>query len=428
MPEEFLPKPQTDLPLPEKELPSNATDPVVKNENPEHHGNHSASKLLMLGVIGALIIAGLIGAYFFSKSASNSSNIASNTPIPTNPSKSFKLEDFPYLRDNEIYIGNKQITNTNGTVYKFVYSEDTNTLAYIKGISKRSSPDAEPYLDPESVYVQKVDGSPKLIQTLTPSPEPNSDYRYRITDIAFTPDGRQLMVTTNQELSLWDFDPEPELISEFSLPKQEGPGGRGQIFYYGDPRLSPDGSKVLLTKGYYEGASNSIVDLSTKKVTGLDNSSYVLGEYYVDWLPGNKLLSFEYGDMTTGTPSSSFNIYSSSNNKEKSYKFNKNVNDSILIGNNLYSVVTNSTDYSSGEKYLVAFNTDNGAIKTVATLPNLPDYYVSDMRYSSALNSIFINISSGIPNQVMNKIYVVNLNNSNPQLELFKDNAGLTSR
>lgn len=70
MSDELLPKPLTDLPLPEKELPEHATEPViVKNETPENHGRSPILKFLLLGFLVALILAAIGGAYVIGKNS-----------------------------------------------------------------------------------------------------------------------------------------------------------------------------------------------------------------------------------------------------------------------------------------------------------------------------------------------------------------------
>lgn len=94
MSEEFLPKPQVDLPLPEKELSAPATEPaVVKNETPEHHGKPPVLKFLMFGVIAVLILAALGGAYVMGQNKSNqtvNTTALSPSPTPADPTADWK--------------------------------------------------------------------------------------------------------------------------------------------------------------------------------------------------------------------------------------------------------------------------------------------------------------------------------------------------
>jgi len=435
MPEEFLPKPftqqndgQTDLPLPEKEIPTNlrGSTPDLASQGPtlqsyeKPSGKSPVLKSVLFGIIAVLIVAGIMGAYYYGKN--NSSKTASNTPTPTDSRNIKAISDFPYLRDNEVFIRDEQITNTGNTVFQYVYSGEENTIAYVQG-KLIDNPGGLPFLEPQEVYVQKIGENPKKIYTLIPTPDPNiPDYSLKINDIAFLPNGKDLAITTPENLLIYNLN--GQLLKEMGLPKEPEDGGR-IVFAFRDPRFSQDGSKVLLTKGYYEGGSNAILDLSTEQFTDLGNSSYVAGEYYIDFLPRNKLLAYEYGDNTSGESVSSLNIYSPQNKLEKSYPINRFLYNSALVGNTLYAILSDSSNLSGSQNtQLVAIDLTNGTQKIIATAPSLPDYHISGMIYSKSLNSIYLGLKNGMtPGD--SKLYVLNLNNQTPAFELLKDNAAL---
>ncbi len=88
MPEELLPKPQTDLPLPEKKLESGkiSSDPhpleshtPIRYEDPHH--KHHLLKYFLMGLLFAFAVVAVLGAYFMGMNKSMN-QLASISPTP----------------------------------------------------------------------------------------------------------------------------------------------------------------------------------------------------------------------------------------------------------------------------------------------------------------------------------------------------------
>lgn len=437
MEQELLPKPETDLPTPRPLTPERSDGEQAEKEIPAHVGEKAGRKFqfpkfFLLGILFVVILALIGGIYYLDKNSSNKQVVETkiNYPLPRHnnltrdslPSVTHTPNtSFTYLKDNDVYLDGSKITDTNGTIYKYEYSEDNQMIIYITG--KKANSGNHVYIDqPREVFIQKIGQDPQKIFELTPVYEPNSDYALKINDIGFSEDGKDLALTTTQNLYIYDMTGTPK--NSIDLPKKD----QGLVYFYGRPAFSANNSKVLLRKGYYEGSGNSVVELSTKKVTDLGYSAYVAGSYAIGWLPNDKMLVYDYSDASSNespeSPKTSLIIVSSDNVKEKTYPLNKILGASVSVGGKLYAVTTDGYDSKTSE--LIEFDTSDGSRKIIAKLPTIGNStHSAAIAYSKKLNIIFVDTRNTLNGTQLNRVYQVDLSSPNPQFTLFQDNSEL---
>jgi len=86
----------------------------------------------------------------------------------------------------------------------------------------------------------------------------------------WSPDSTQ--IAYNDQRGLWtvtaDASQPPRLILQNSQDQN-----MGSLRFYSDPRWSPDGTRLLVTVGYYEGAASGIVDVTSGSITEFPSAS-----------------------------------------------------------------------------------------------------------------------------------------------------------
>ncbi len=217
----------------------------------------------------------------------------SRVPTITLPpiKSTFSYPKVAYMINNDIWTQSspetaKQITQTNGSVSKVAYHTYTDKIAFIKGevIQEHLK---NKRIEPSSVHLISR-GIDKEILSLTYST--NGDYTSQLRDLAFSNDGSLLAITTSDSVYIYTIS--TDQIKKVYTSEKFG----HDLYAFLKPVFSPDNQHVLLTIGYQEGSSNSVLNLQTTVLTDLGNSSYVSGIRYLGW-DGSLIygISYEYG-------------------------------------------------------------------------------------------------------------------------------------
>lgn len=132
--EELLPKPQTDLPLPEKEIPAHLAS---QGETFRGYGKIFRSKFFWGFLILSAFAAFLIGGFYLGKNQNNNNSIEipprgpvfyEPTPDPTADWKTFEGDGFSFRYPSDLYIRND---NTSSDQYN-QFLEKPNDINRIK--------------------------------------------------------------------------------------------------------------------------------------------------------------------------------------------------------------------------------------------------------------------------------------------------------
>ncbi|HEX3052868.1 MAG TPA: hypothetical protein VHP83_19575, partial [Aggregatilineaceae bacterium] len=104
-----------------------------------------------------------------------------------------------------------------------------------------------------------------------------------MTGLDWSPDSSQ--IAYNDQRGLWtvtaDASQPSRLILQNTASMAEGQD-IGGLRFYSDPRWSPDGTRLLVTVGYYEGAAPGIVDVTSGSITEFPYASGAQGMWTAD--------------------------------------------------------------------------------------------------------------------------------------------------
>jgi hypothetical protein len=202
-------------------------------------------------------------------------------------------------------------------------------------------------------------GTQSKIHEIQTKTIPFTDYFVRFRDVKFSPDGKLIGITSSDGFWTYSLD-NSDLKQIFSLPVQIPPTPTPirttiNVYAYANPLISPDNSEAILIRGYYEGADQIKVDLTTGVITELNGFSfYISGKKALAWIDKDHILINTYGDATEREFSSTLDIARVSDLAiDKTYTLKGSIN---------------SYDVNNGKIYLLLYSRMlNG--KTVNNVP-----------------------------------------------------------
>ncbi len=182
------------------------------------------------------------------------------------------MKELVYLKDGEIWIMDRQgrhkkITDTNEGIYTFREAPDMSLIVFVSG-KKVVTPNNFIYVIPDSVFIYSPENEEmKKIYELKIKEFPQSEYAIQITDVGISNDAKKIAITTSDSLFVYDVD-KGELEEIFSLPVSD-PYSKSIVLLYSNPLFSPDNTKIVFSKNFYERVSKSFVDLTTRNIHDL---------------------------------------------------------------------------------------------------------------------------------------------------------------
>lgn len=202
--------------------------------------------------------------------------------------------DVVYKKDGDLWVlsfsgESKQITFTSGSIVRFTHNFGSNIVAFVKGekVKYESGSDG---IEPEvASFYNLKNGEIKDIYQLEYSVVDNSEYAIYVSDVGVSTDDTMIAVTTNDKILLYSMSSR-ELSTIFTV----GSETKKDVFSIRGPVFSPDKSKILFSKGYYEGSSSAWVDVANGAVIDLPYMSYVTGKRVVGWKDDNNLYVLDY--------------------------------------------------------------------------------------------------------------------------------------
>lgn len=292
----------------EAKIESAPIDPQVSTEHLETPKSDSNSKVRLLIILVTILAILLIGAIYIilNNGFLNGINLKKEGN-PTSIQDTMQLNDekLIYQKDEQLWLlttagESKQIT-TNQNIFRFQQSNDGSVVAFITG-EKTTNPNNYTYIIPSSVYVYLTDsGLGKKVYELTPKDFGQSDYAISIKDVEVSEDGSKVAITTSDSLFVYDVASQKlETVFSFPITTPE----QSMVYAYSDPQFSPDNTKILFRKGYYEGSSSAFVDLTNNEVKDLPYQAYTSGQTTLGWLDNSTLIINKIQDGDTESASS----------------------------------------------------------------------------------------------------------------------------
>jgi Tol biopolymer transport system component len=131
------------------------------------------------------------------------------------------------------------------------------------------------YVANNQLLLVNADGTNRRVVADGGPVDPNNPFMNTISNPVFSPDG-QTLAYGYQGLRLYSFSTgDSELIIENQIDDVGGGLFVPRELYYPE-RYSPDGTKLLITLGYYEGASSAIYDPATNALVRLEGGEGAL--------------------------------------------------------------------------------------------------------------------------------------------------------
>ena len=227
------------------------------------------------------------------------------TPTVTSAPPATQTILFPFIRNNEIWLrfadgSSSQITRTGETIYAFDYYPGANLLVFAHG-KKELNPNYYPIFQPEKVDLLDLSqsSSPKTIHTLAYQPTPNSDYVLQIRDVKISPDGNFVIISTSDSLYRYNISTR-QTETLYSQPVKADQ--RFPIFSYLRPLCTASCDEIIITRGFYEGSDQVLLNSQNQKITDLDFESYASGKVVASFIDIDKSLAYEF----TGSADSQF--------------------------------------------------------------------------------------------------------------------------
>lgn len=186
--------------------------------------------------------------------------------------------------ENAEYI--KKLIGKNEHVSRIKYHEPTQQITYIFGLDGYDDPegfrtvhlfDIKTGQDKEVFRFQNenLNAQGGILE---------SDF---LRDTAFSQDGKELIFSSNTHI--WQYTIATNQLTEL-YTKTDSKGESA----YGEPHLSPDKTKLLISLWYYEGSGSQLISLNSKTVTPLPFGGYVSGLKPLGWY-GQNIIVHRYG-------------------------------------------------------------------------------------------------------------------------------------
>ncbi len=153
-----------------------------------------------------------------------------------------------------------QVTSESASVSDYDVSLVDGSVAYVA--------------DNQLLYIN-ADGSERRVLVDGGAVDPNNPFISTISSPVFSPDARTLAYGY-KGLQLYSFAADASELAIQNLIDDSGGGLFVPRELYSPERYSPDGTKLLITLGYYEGASSAIYDPATKALVRLEGGEGAL--------------------------------------------------------------------------------------------------------------------------------------------------------
>jgi hypothetical protein len=154
----------------------------------------------------------------------------------------------------------RQLTSESDNVSDYDVSPVDGSVAYIA--------------NNDLIYIRS-DGTNRRVLMDGGVPDPNNPFISTVSSPVFSPDGQRIAYGY-KGLQMYSFSAD---ISHLLIANQIDDVGNGLFVpkeLYSPERYSPDGSKLAITLGYYEGASSAIYDPATQALVRLDGGQGAL--------------------------------------------------------------------------------------------------------------------------------------------------------
>lgn len=307
-------------------------------------------KILALLII--FLVITLIGAFSLILKGNNQrgdneseAEVTVQPTITTSEPLSKITDNIAFLRDGELWLHNsdgqsEQLSGSDRGVRVYDQKFNTEMIAFTEG--EKGSVYGNYYYNvtADSVYIYTSDDDQlQKIYEYKPITYPNSEYQLILRDVAISNDGSKVAITTSDSLLIYDVS-KGTLETIFSYPVDNPL--RPDVFAYSDPMFSPDNNHIVFSKGYYEGYSYGLVNISSKVVTDLPFSGYIGGPTILGWFDNSTLLLQTYDE--TGeyefTPSLKSVKLSDLDNLTTIHELKGEIQSSIIHSDKIYLVLT----------------------------------------------------------------------------------------
>ncbi len=194
-----------------------------------------------------------------------------STAIPTEASTAPLPHPFYYLAPDSAGLLQVFRMEQDGTTRHQLTSESDNVSDY--DVSPVDGSVA--YIANNDLLYIHSDGSNRRVLMDGGALDPNNPFISTVSSPVFSPDGQRIAYGY-KGLQMYSFSTD---MSHLLLANQIDDVGNGLFVpkeLYSPERYSPDGSKLALTLGYYEGASSAIYDPSTQALVRLDGGQGAL--------------------------------------------------------------------------------------------------------------------------------------------------------
>jgi len=129
-----------------------------------------------------------------------------------------------------------------------------------------------------------------IVYQFTTKTFPNDfDYNHEIVDVGFSNDEQTLAITLSNGMYLYNIKTRG-LTEAFLFPGYKKSERIDGVWSYSSPRFSNDDSKIILTRGYWEGGDDVLFDTVTKQIVELPYKSYGVGTYTLGWYKNNMIV------------------------------------------------------------------------------------------------------------------------------------------